>query len=154
MLRFLATGDVTMSWLAVETSDVPFVLKLASGDLTNWAAGDTVSWDRAIYTAATFPATVWSHPESLVQTGLKTERDNKRDKTRAGAKTGRGGGSGVVSQGVSCHSLLDVQKLPTPTLRWFKNSKLQIIFFLKSSAFTYIKVSSLMKNKIKPDNIS
>ncbi len=41
MLCFLATGDVAMSWLAVETSDVPYILKLASDDLTSWAAGDT-----------------------------------------------------------------------------------------------------------------
>ncbi len=63
MLRVLATDDVAMSWLALETSDVPYVLKLASGDLTSWAASDTVSrlklsWDGAVYTAATFPATV------------------------------------------------------------------------------------------------
>ncbi len=57
--------------------------------------GDTVSrlessWDGPVYTAATFTATVWSHRESLLQTGFKRERDNKRDKTRAGAKTGMG----------------------------------------------------------------
>ncbi len=30
-LCFLAPGDVAMSWLAVETSDVPYALKLTSG---------------------------------------------------------------------------------------------------------------------------
>ncbi len=76
--------DITTSLLAVETSDVPFVLKLASGNLTSWAAGDAVSrlessWDGPVYTAATFPATVWSHRESLVQTGLK---ERERQQTR------------------------------------------------------------------------
>ncbi len=42
-LRLLVTVDVATSWLAVETSDVPYILKLASVDLTSWAAGDTVS---------------------------------------------------------------------------------------------------------------
>ncbi len=84
MLPFSGTGDVAMSWLAVETSDVPYVLKLASGVLASWAAGDTVSrlessWDGPVYTAATFPATVWSHQESLLQTGLK---ERERQQTR------------------------------------------------------------------------
>ncbi len=108
-LRFLVSGDIAMSWLAVETSDMPYVLKLASGDLTSWAAGDAVSqlessWDGAVYTTATLPATVWCHCESLVQTGLKRERDNRRDKIQAGVKTGRGGASRVASWGVSCYS--------------------------------------------------
>ncbi len=60
LLHFIVTGCVTMSWFAVETSDVPCILKLASNDLTSWAAGDTVSrlelsWDGPVYTAATFP---------------------------------------------------------------------------------------------------
>ncbi len=29
---FLVTGDVATNWLAVETSDMPYVLKLASDD--------------------------------------------------------------------------------------------------------------------------
>ncbi len=35
----LTTGDVSASWLAVETSSVPYVIKLASGDFTSWFAG-------------------------------------------------------------------------------------------------------------------
>ncbi len=31
-LHFLATGDVTTSWLAADTSDEPYAVKLASGD--------------------------------------------------------------------------------------------------------------------------
>ncbi len=45
------------------------------------------------------------------------ERDNKRNKIRAKAKTGRGGGSRVDSLGVSCCSELDFQMLPTSDLR-------------------------------------
>ncbi len=41
------------------------------------------SWDRPVYSAATCLATVSSRPESSVQTGLKRESDNKRNKTRA-----------------------------------------------------------------------
>ncbi len=56
MLCLLATGDGVTSWLAVETSNVPFVIKLA---LTSWVTGDTVSrlessWDGPVYTTATF----------------------------------------------------------------------------------------------------
>ncbi len=59
-----------MSWLAVETSDVPNILKPASADLTSWIACDTVSklkssWDRAVYTAASFLATDLSYRECL-----------------------------------------------------------------------------------------
>ncbi len=120
-LHFFATGDVAASWLAVETSDVPYILKLASGNLTSWAAGDTVSllessWDGPGYTAATSPATVWSRREYLVQTGLKRERDDKPNKTRAGAKTGRGGDSRVASLGVSWYNYLDFQTLLTSAL--------------------------------------
>ncbi len=73
-LCFLGTGNVATSWLAVETSDVPFVPKLASEDMTSRVAGDTVSrlksnWDGPVYSAATFPATILSHG-SLMQTGL------------------------------------------------------------------------------------
>ncbi len=32
-------GDVATSWLAVEINDVPYVLKLASEDLTRWVTG-------------------------------------------------------------------------------------------------------------------
>ncbi len=65
-LCFLGTGNVATSWLAVETSDVPFVPKLASEDMTSRVAGDTVSrlesnWDGPVYSAATFPATILSH---------------------------------------------------------------------------------------------
>ncbi len=42
-LCFLATGDIAMSWLAVDTSDVPYVLKLASGEWTSWGAGNTAA---------------------------------------------------------------------------------------------------------------
>ncbi len=42
-LRFLVTADIAIGWLAVETSDVPYILKLASDDLTSWVASDTVS---------------------------------------------------------------------------------------------------------------
>ncbi len=59
MLCVLATCDITKRWLAVETSDI----------------------------SATFLATILSRCESLVQTGLKRESDNKRNKTRVGAKT-------------------------------------------------------------------
>ncbi len=38
MLHFLATDDITTSCLTVETSDVPYIVKLASGDLTSWVA--------------------------------------------------------------------------------------------------------------------
>ncbi len=44
------------------------------------------SWDAPVYSAATFPATVSSHCGSLVQTGLKRDSDNKRNKTWARAK--------------------------------------------------------------------
>ncbi len=78
MLCLSKTGDVAMSWLAVETSDVPYILKLASGDLTSWISGDSVrrlksNWDGPIYCAAAFPSLVWAD-------------DNKQNKTPAGAK--------------------------------------------------------------------
>ncbi len=101
MLHLLVTGASVMSWLAVKTSDVPYALKLASGNSTSWVAGDTVSrlessWGGPAYTAATFPATISSHCESLVQTGFKRESDNEWNKMWAGAKTGRGGCSWVT----------------------------------------------------------
>ncbi len=43
-LCVLATGGVSMTWLAVESSDVRYLLKLASGDLTSWVAFNTVNW--------------------------------------------------------------------------------------------------------------
>ncbi len=54
--------------------------------------------------SATFPATISSQCESLLQTCLKRESDNKPNKTYPGAKTGRGGCSGVASLGASCYS--------------------------------------------------
>ncbi len=42
-LHFLVAGDIATSWLTVETSNVPHALKLASGDLTSWVSGDTIS---------------------------------------------------------------------------------------------------------------
>ncbi len=56
---------------------------------------------RPVDSAATFPATVSSHLESLMQTELKRMSDNEINKTRVRAKTGRGGWSGVASYGVS-----------------------------------------------------
>ncbi len=46
-LHLLATGDVAISWLAV---GVLHILKLASGDMTSWAVGDTISWNTAHFT--------------------------------------------------------------------------------------------------------
>ncbi len=71
MLCILATGDVARSWLAVETSDVPYLLNLTSGDLTSWLAGDIVSRlesssDEPVYTAAPSPAPILAYCESLV----------------------------------------------------------------------------------------
>ncbi len=71
---------------------------------------------RTSLNAATFPATVLFCCQSLVQTGLKKESDSKWNKTRARAKTERGGCGGVRSLGVSCHSWLDIQMLPSPAL--------------------------------------
>ncbi len=104
MLHFLVTGNVATSWLAVETRDMPYVIELASGDLTNTISRLESSWDGPLSTAATFPATISSPCESLVQTGLKRKSDNKQNKTWAGAKTGKGGCSRVASLGVSWYS--------------------------------------------------
>ncbi len=98
-----------MSWLAVVISDVLYIIKLTSGNMTSGVTGDTVSWFESswggpAYSAATFPATFLSHHESLVLTGLKRESSNKWNKTWAGAKTGRGGCRKVASSGVSCYS--------------------------------------------------
>lgn len=51
------------SWLAVKTGDMRYVLKAATGSLTNWVADDTISrlessWDETVHTAAAFPFTV------------------------------------------------------------------------------------------------
>ncbi len=48
---------------------------------------------------------------------LKERATNKRNKMRAGAKTGRGGCSEVASLGVSCYSQLEFPMLSTPALR-------------------------------------
>ncbi len=42
MQRFLAKGYAATSWLAFETSDVPYILKLACGYWTSFVAGDTI----------------------------------------------------------------------------------------------------------------
>ncbi len=49
-----------MCWLVVETGDVPYVLKLASSNLTGCIAGDTVivCWEGSVNSTATFSATV------------------------------------------------------------------------------------------------
>ncbi len=83
-VHFLASRDLATSWAAVKTNEMPYALKLASGDLTSWAAGDTISllessWDGPVYTAATFLATVL-FCEFLVQTGLKRERERQKMK--------------------------------------------------------------------------
>ncbi len=59
-LRFLVTGDVGMSWLAVHAlrSDSP--LPATERLQTTPSVGSSSSWDRPVYSAATFPATVWS----------------------------------------------------------------------------------------------
>ncbi len=64
-------GCSALCFLAVETNDLPYVLKLTSGSLTSWAAGDATgwlesSWDRQVYYAPTLPATVSAYRESLV----------------------------------------------------------------------------------------
>ena len=53
-------ADFATSWLAVETGDVPYVLKSATGDLTSWVADKAItqlqiSWNGPVHTAATFP---------------------------------------------------------------------------------------------------
>ncbi len=70
-LPFFASGGVPVSWLAVDTSDMSYIVKLVSGNLTSWVAGDTVSqlessWDKPVYTYTIFPATVSSCCDSLV----------------------------------------------------------------------------------------
>ncbi len=86
-LHLLATGDV-------ETSDVSYVLKLSSGDLTSQVAGYTISqletnWDGPVHSDVTFPATVLSCGGSLVKTGFKgrattNELNMSRRKNREG----------------------------------------------------------------------
>ncbi len=68
---------------------------------TTVSVGDTISrressLDGPVYTAATFPAIFWSCRKYLVQTGLKRECDDNRNKTQVRAKTVRGGCSGVA----------------------------------------------------------
>ncbi len=65
-----------------------------------------LSWDRAIYSAATFPVTVLSRCESLVKTELKKESYNTQNKTltNPNPKPEREVGSGVASKEVSCYS--------------------------------------------------
>ncbi len=46
-LPFSATGGIAMSWLAVETSDVPYVLRRALGDLTGRQLSPGEGWVRA-----------------------------------------------------------------------------------------------------------
>ncbi len=40
------------------------------------------SWDGPVYIAATFPATILSHHESLVKTGLQRESDNNNNNNK------------------------------------------------------------------------
>ncbi len=56
-LPFLATGDVATSWLAVRAlrSDSTTECQQAAPSV-----GSSSSWDGPVYSAATFPATVWS----------------------------------------------------------------------------------------------
>ncbi len=76
---------VGTTWLAAETSDVPYVLKLASAvkNVCKQHHQLELSWDGPVYTAATFPANILSLCESLVQTGLERESNNNRNKIRA-----------------------------------------------------------------------
>ncbi len=79
--------------LAFETSGLPYVLKLASGNLTaELPATPSANLSRAEtdqFTPFNSSSTVSSPIKSLIQTGFKIESDSKRNKTWAGAKTGK-----------------------------------------------------------------
>ncbi len=94
MLHFLETGDIGTSWSAHRA-----LTRLCQQQSVCSHTVSPPSWDGPVYSAATFPATIWSQ----FKLDWK-ERDNKQNKMWAGAKTGRGGGSRVVSQRVSCYS--------------------------------------------------
>ncbi len=91
-LRFLATGDVGTSWLAHHA--LTRLCQQQSLQATP-SVGSSSSWDGPVYSAATFPATVWSQ----FKLDLK-ERDNKWNKAQAGANSC----SRFASQRVSCYS--------------------------------------------------
>ncbi len=100
----LASGDATTSWLVVENSDVLSVLKLASGNLTSWVACDAISWVGPVYGTSTFPPTVWSCRESLVQTGLRRQSDNKWKWKSNRSKKREERVEPISSLGVLCYS--------------------------------------------------
>ncbi len=128
----LATSDVAARWLGVETGNVPYVLKLASDDLTNWVAGDTV----------------WSHRESLVQTGIKRANDNRQTKVWARAKNREG----KVQQSWFPWSLmLQLAWFPDVATSALKTVQVQTDFrlFLSLTLLLFIKIRQcLLPDKI------
>ncbi len=79
----LVTGDIGASWLAVCAFHSDSPLPTTECLQVTPSAGSSSSWDWAVYSAATFPAAVWS------QAGLKRETTN--EVKQAEAKTGRTG---------------------------------------------------------------
>ncbi len=59
-LHFLATSDVGTSWVAVRVSHSVSPLLTTECLQATPSAGVSSSWDGPLYSAATFPATVWS----------------------------------------------------------------------------------------------
>ncbi len=99
MLYFLATGEASTSWFAVHALCADLPLPTTECLQATTLVGLSSSWDGPVYSAATSPATVWSQ----FKLDLK-ERDNKQNKVRARAKTGREGCNEVASQWVSWYS--------------------------------------------------
>ncbi len=98
MLRFLATGDDSMSWWAVcvSRSGSPLLTECLQAT-PSFSSSST--WDGRVYSAATFPATVSSQFKlELKKRKTTTEENVSRSKNR------RGGCSGVASQWVSCYN--------------------------------------------------
>ncbi len=86
--------------MAVETSDMPYALKLPL--LTVVSARNAISWlessgDGAIYSAATFPAAISSRCESLVQTGLERRATTNKIKREQKQKQGGEGSTELLS---------------------------------------------------------
>ncbi len=79
-LLFFATSNIVTSWLAVCVLHFDSPQPTTDCLLATPSVGSSSSWDRPVYSAATFTATVLS----WFKLALK-ESDSKRNTTRAGA---------------------------------------------------------------------
>ncbi len=116
MLRFLATGGVGTSWLAVHALGSDSSLPTTECLQATLSVGLTSSWDGAVYSAATFPATVWSQFKLDLR-----ERATTNEIKHEPAQTSAEDLLPSASHATANVSLLDcLQKLSSVTLNWAK----------------------------------